>query len=694
VDNDNLLRLITIFDASEEAESYINTLRKAGFIVRDMRIEDMEDFLNGIEENPIDLILCKDKTSDITAKQALMALSQMGRDIPLIAITSRNSESTAVDIMQAGARDAMAEDQLKRLVLSVKREIKSLEERRAGRQAEQMLHETEKRARSLIDSSRDAIAYVHDGMHIYANNAYLNMFGYEEQDDIQGIPIMDMVGSKDHSKLKEFLRGYSRGQTADSTLDVHGQHTEGRTFKITMEFSPASMEGESCTQIIIRDQSLSKELEQKINVMSQQDLLTGLYNSKYLYEQLDSVIAAAIEGKTRGALFYITLDKYDEVKAERGISSADMLLTEVAGMLKDKVSDKGLLARFAGPVFTFLVRKIDIKKAEHLAATFCRLINDHICDLGETSITTTASIGICPINDTTVHSDEAIKRAEKGCLQASSDGGNKYNTYNPALEDMEEHEQISHWASEIKQALQNNMFKLVFQPIVSLHGEPGAHYEVLVRMLNQDKEEISPGEFIPAAEQAELMNFIDRWVVINSLMLLAKKQQDKDFTRFFIKLSGSTLNDEEFLPWLSERIKSSKVNPDNIVFEISEDVALNFLKPAKQMVKGLRELNCRTAIENFGIEQNTFQSLKHIDVNYIKVHMSLITNLPQSIEHQEKVKSIAEHAGSKNIQTIAAFVEDANSLAVLWQCSVNFIQGHFLQQPDAELNYDFDEAGH
>ncbi|MDH5444848.1 MAG: EAL domain-containing protein [Gammaproteobacteria bacterium] len=693
MDSDKLLRLLTIFESSEEAEAYINILRKAGHIVRDMSVDNEEDMLTTLDDNPVDLILGKLNSPGLSARQAIDVINNSGRDIPFIAVIPAGSpENKQNEILKHGARDTIPENHAERLKHVIKRELSDLKDRRAHRRCEQMLHETEKRARALIDSSRDAIAYVHDGMHIYANNAYLNMFGYEDQDDIQGLPIMDMVSSEDHSTLKEFLRSYTKGNVMASTLDVHGQHVAGKQFKITMEFSPASMEGEACTQIIIRDQTMSKELEQKLSAMTQQDLLTGLYNRNFFIEQLDMLIARAIEGRTRGALLFITLDKYDELKETDGISTADMLLTEVAGMLQSRISEIGIIARYAGPVFVLLIDDVDTRKASNIAASLCKLIHEHICEIGEQSITTSASIGISLINETATHADECIKRAEKGCQQAQKDGGNRNHLYNPAIEDMAEHEQVSHWGQKIKQALKTNHFKLVFQPIVSLHGEPGAHYEVLVRMLDDENEEIAPREFIPAAEQMHMMNFIDRWVIMNTLMLLSQKQQAGEQTRFFVKLSASSLCDEEFLGWFRERLHASKIDPNNIVLEISEETALNYLKQAKQVINGLRELNCRTSLENFGVEQNTFQSLKHISVNYIKVHMDLIINLPQSMENQEKVKSIAEEASSRNIQTIAAFVEDANSLAVLWQCSVNFIQGHFLQQPGTELNYDFEEA--
>ena len=188
-----------------------------------------------------------------------------------------------------------------------------------------------------------------------------------------------------------------------------------------------------------------------------------------------------------------------------------------------------------------------------------------------------------------------------------------------------------------------------------------------------------------------LINYVDRWIIAHVFMLLAERMKHGSSTRFFIKLSAGSLTDLEFLPWVTERIKSLRLDADSIVFTLNEATALNYLKQAKVTLQGLRSINCRVGLENFGTEQNTFQSLKHLDVNYLKIDSSLALNLKDSIEAQEKLKEIAEEANEKGIMAIAAFVEDANSMALLWQSSVAFIQGHFLQQPDSELKYDFDE---
>ena len=688
--SDNVLKLLTLFDASEEAEALLNVLRNAGMVVRDTRVEDEEDMSAALEENTFDMILTRYELPLINARQVLEFTTRLGRDLPVVVVMPDNGNQSCAEIMQMGARDCVPLGQPDRLRYVIQREFEDLQNRRALRRAEKMLHETEKRARALIDSSRDAIAYVHEGMHIYANKAYLDTFGYEDIEDVEGMPIMDMVTAEDSPKLKEFLKNYSKGNIEDQSLDIAAKNSEGEAFDITMEFSPASMDGEACTQIIIRSQEASKELEQKLNALSKQDLLTGLYNRTYLIEQLDLLISRAMDGSVQGALLFILLDRYDEIKQAHGIAGSDLLLTDIATLLKEKVGHLGVLAHFEGPGYALLIPKIDAKKAEQVAAGICKLINDHISDIGEKTATTTASVGISLVNETTKRASDTISHAERGSQLAHKEGGNRFNLYNPAIEDLEENEQLTMRAAQIKAALKANRFQLVFQPVVSLHGEPGEHYEVLVRMVDENKQLVMPEDFLPAAEKTDLTMYIDRWVIARAIMVLAERHKEGLKSRLFIKLSAGSLCDEGFLPWLAERFKSSRVDAESLIFEINEETGLNFMKQARHVVEGIKQLHARAALEGFGLEQNTFQSLKHLDVDYVKIHGDLIRNLATNVENQEKVKAIAETAGGQGKQSIAAFVEDANSLAVLWQCSVDFIQGHFLQQPATELSYDFE----
>jgi len=692
VSDRELLRVLTVFDIPEEAEQLVNVLRNAGQIVRDIRAEDDEDMEAAISENPIDIILAKKTLPNFSAKQALDVVEKSGRDIPLVVMLPAADNTLPLEELHAGARDAVSLEQHELLNHVVKREVENLKNRKTSRRNENMLHEAEKRARLLIDHSRDAISYVHDGMHIYANQAYLDIFGLAELEDVEGTPILDMVSSEDHSILKEFLRNYAKGQAHDDKLDVKAKHAKGHSFSMNMEFSPASMEGEVCTQIIIRDQSDSKQLEQQLDVLSKQDVLTGLYNRSYFLEKVEKLIAQSVVGKVQGSMLYIELDKFENTHHDLGIANADKLLAHVAGILKSKLNKLGLLARLEGPVFTLLLSKSNLQQAEEVATGIIKLIHDNPATIGDKVITSTVSIGVTHINETISNLQECITRGEKGCGLAKKQGGNQYGIFNPSVNDLAEKDQASHWSHQIKEALRNNQFKLLFQPVVSLHGISGAHYEVLIRMLDENGEEVPPNVFIEAAGRADLTKFIDRWVIANTFKLLSERNSQGLLTRFFIKVSPGSITDAEFIPWISERIKSLELDTASLIFQFDEESALNHLAQTRVIVDSFKALNCRTALENFGLEENTFKSMNELPVDFIKIHADIISNLAQSIEHQERVKEIADNARERNMQTIAAFVEDANSLAVLWQCSVDFIQGHFLQQPQSELNYEFESA--
>jgi EAL domain-containing protein (putative c-di-GMP-specific phosphodiesterase class I) len=241
----------------------------------------------------------------------------------------------------------------------------------------------------------------------------------------------------------------------------------------------------------------------------------------------------------------------------------------------------------------------------------------------------------------------------------------------------------------IGDALEQNQFKLLFQPIVSLQGETTEKYEVFLRMLNDEEEYIMPAQFLPIAEQTGQIAQVDRWVIKHAVQTLAEHRSKGAETQFFIKVSAATLQDEELVQHISKCIKEARLPGDALIFEIAEKHASQYLKHAKAFIKTLKELHCKSALEHFGASSNSFQLLKHLPVDYLKIDGSLMDNLASDSSSQDTVKSILDTAHSMEKQCIAELVQDAHSLAVLWQSGINFIQGNFLQEPTETLCYDF-----
>ena len=687
-----ILRLIIIEESQNDAEAIANVLRNAGQALRFMYIEDQEDLDEGLDQQLPDLILCSQGLESLTLEQVLETLNVRKLNTPVIMIGDVADEAQIIEALRAGATDLVSFDRPEHLQLVVAREKKNLEMKTSLTFFQSGYKESEKRCRALLDSSRDAIAYVHDGMHIYANKSYLEMFGFDDMEEIEGTPIMDMVDGEDHGTFKEFLRTYGKDNNDKDKLEVKCVSAKG-PFKAQMEFTPASIDNEPCTQIIIRDQSLGDaELQKKLKFLSKQDVLTGLYNRQYFMEELEVAVNNARAGSGNASLMYILMDNFKAVKESVGLGASDLVVSDIAKLLKGKIGDQGQAARFGDNSFTVLLNSSDTNTAQSLADSLRHSVEEHIIDVEGRSVTITVSIGISLITDTAPDAQEILSRSDLACEVARSSGGNRVHLHNPVADEQVGREREQAWNHLIKEALSEDRFHLVYQPIVSLQGETDEKYEVLLRMRDSEGEDILPGQFLPVANQTGQIAEIDRWVIQTAIGILAERRRGGKNTVFFIKVSGPTLDDHELPLWINERLKESRLPSDALVFEIAENDASSHLKSAKAFVQSLSALHCKTSIEHFGSSPNSFQLLKHLTVDYLKIDGKFIHNLMSDNDNQAMVKSIVEMARSMNKVCIAEFVEDASSLTVLFQYGIEYIQGYFLQEPSAGLTYDFSEG--
>jgi len=690
--NDKVVRLLVVEESLNEAEALNSVLRNAGYVVRPGHAPDLEALAEGLGRQHPDLILCAVDLGEPTLAEVIRAVEERGHRIPVIAVGDEYNGRAVVEALEAGAADYVSRENPDHLRLVVARELANVAERRAHARCEQAWRESEKRCHALLDSSRDAIAYVHEGMHIYANPAYLEMFGFADLEELEGIPILDMVAPEDHERFKEFFRAYSKGEAESDELEVKGIKPDGSTFPARMIFAPASVEGEPCTQIIIRRQTSEAELEQKLKYLSKQDLLTGLYNRQYFLEELEQEVNAVLGGGDPGAVLYVEVDNFKAIKESVGIAGSDLVLADVATLIRQATAETAVAARFGDHVFTVLARGCDAEAAQAMAERIRQAVEEHISDVGGQSVATTASIGIALVTERVPSAQEVLGYAELAAEVARTAGGNRVHLHNPVADEQAGRERDSYWQERLRAALEgrSEALRLFFQPIVSLHGDSGEKYEVLLRMLDEESGQlVLPSQFLPSARRANLMPEIDRWVTRRAIEVIAERKRQGHDTMLFVKLSGETVADPDFLPWLVEQLKRTRVHGDSLVFEVAESEAVTRLKETKQLAKGLKELHCGFTLDHFGSGLNSFHLLKHLPADYLKIDGSFIHNLASSQENQQVVKSIAEMAQSMGRLTIAEYVEDANSLAILWQCGVNYIQGHFLQEPDETLSFDF-----
>lgn len=676
------IRLLILEDSQNEAERLVSLFRNAGQATRVHRLTSSEDLADVLQQT-WDLLINAPTSANLDPSEAIGAIRRQAKDIPVIQLIDGNDTDAITEALTLGAQGALPQGEDEWLILVASRELANLEERRARRSAELALREAEKRCQLLLESSVDAIAYVHDGMHIYANRAYLELFGYEDVEELEGMPMIDLIASCDQGEFKSFLKNYQSLQ-GSAELACGGIRADGSNFKARMHFSPASYDGEPCIQAVIRAESDNAELE-KLREISSQDLVTGLYNRNHFLESLDGAVERAVNAGKSSSLAYLRIDRFASLQAEIGLGDSDRLLAELAQLLRAQFPEKAELARFGDDAFAVLMPEATPKQLEQPLAELLRKVEGHLFDVGGRTVQTSLSIGIAALDEQTAKARDVIDRAHR-CAEELTDG-NALRTYDPARE-LAAAASRGNVLAMLQQALEKNSFRLLFQPIISLRGDSHEHYEVLLRLLDPEGTEVPPGEFLDAAKEAGLATKIDRWVLLNSIKLLAEHRNKGHSTRLMVHLSSASLQDPSLLGWLGVALKASKLPPDSLVFQLDEHDAVAYLRQAKALTQGLTGLGCRVALNQFGCVLNPLNTLKHLNADFVKIDGSYTQDLSRQ-ENQEALKQLLEQLHEQAKQTIVPFVDSATVLATLWQAGVGYIQGQYLQGPSQSMDYNF-----
>ncbi|MBA4243278.1 EAL domain-containing protein [Ectopseudomonas hydrolytica] len=677
------IRLLILEDSQNEAERLVSLFRNAGHATRVHRLTSSEDLAETLQQT-WDLLICAPSSEQLDPSEAISAIRRQAKDIPVVQLVDGNDSESITEALLFGAQDALPQGEDERLVLVAKRELANLEERRARRAAEVALREAEKRCQLLLESSVDAITYVHDGMHIYANRAYLELFGYEDGEELEGMPMIDLIASADQGAFKDFLKNYQSAE-GNAELNCQGVRADGSSFPAQMSFSPATYDGEPCIQVVIRAETSNAELEEKLREISSQDLVTGLFNRSHFLELMDGAAERAVSTGQPSTLAYIRVDRYASLQGEIGLAGIDLLLTDLAGLLRAHFPADTQLARFGDDVFSALLPGQTPEQCQASLAALLKKVEGHLFDVSGRTAQTTLSVGVAGLSEKTAKAQEVVERAHRCADELTN--GNAIKLFNPA-DELAAAASRGNLLAMVQQALENNSFRLLFQPIISLRGDANEHYEVLLRLLSPQGEEVPPMEFLAAAKEAGLGEKIDRWVILNSIKLLADHRTKGHNTRLFVHLSSASLQDQTLLPWLSVALKAARLPSDALVFQFSEPDAIAYLKQAKALTQGLAELHCKVALSQFGCALNPFNTLKHLHVDFVKIDGSFSQDLGNA-DNQEALKTLLSSLHAQAKLTIVPFVESASVLATLWQAGVNFIQGYYLQGPSQSMDYDF-----
>ena len=678
----DVIKLLLVEDSVEDAERMTCYPRNAGIAVRATQVRNMDELEAHLQAQTPDLILAG---AAIAIADVVQAANRGGKDIGVIAIQSELNGDTLDEVFRHGVTAAATPQHADLFVRVIQREFASLNMRRSVRRLESSLAESERRCDSLLESARDPIAYVHEGAHVRANHAWLDTFGYADFEELQGVSVLDLIAPEATGEFKTLLKNLARGEKPPPSLPIKARNADGATFDTVMEFSSASVAGEPCQQIVLRPQHADPELAQQIDTLRTKDLVTDLYNRQHGLAELDQMVATAASGAPNQILLLLEADNFREHLDEIGLGNTDLLLGDMANLLRRNLeSIEHTAFRFGDQTFGVLSPTLSIEAARDLAQQLCGIFAEHEFEVGKQRVNLLVSIAGVLIGEKNANSAAVLNQVGITLRELQQQGGNQSSIHDPGVRDAAQLAEAQQLRERVEAAVEHKRFALYTQPIISLHGVEGEFLEILVRLVD-DKGEVPPSAFFPIAEEAGLVAAIDRIVIEGTIKTLAERDKAGRHSTFFVKLTMPSLTDATLLPWLAQQIKAARVRGDALIFEVPESKVVTQLKAARTFVAAAKQMHCGFAFEQFGAGVNSFHLLKHIDADYLKIDRSYMSNLPKDKEHQEFVRQFCEQAHNAGKIVIAEFVEDAASMSILFTCGVNFVQGNYLNEPEKIL---------
>ncbi len=662
----------------DHVESINSTLRRAGHAVHCTWLPDSTDLGDAlIQINPELLVVFADeRLLPLEAIAELRARSQP--PVPVILVSHEVTEITTTAGLRAGAQDIVSLAHPERLQLVCSRELRAFRLERALNQTVSSAREYQRALAAFMEGSADAIAQVQEGIVVDANPAWLELFGYADADAVRGQPVMDFFDRESHAALKGGLSACATGKWADHPLRVSAQLADGSLLPLEMVLAQGEFGDETVVNFCVparrRDHA---DMEKRLTEAVRRDATTGLLHRSYLIEDLRARLSQPVRGGVR-YLALIRPDRMDNVVAQLGPLDAEEFIAQLAAIARDEAAPDDLCGRFTGASFLFLVARGTVKDVEAWAENLVAKISAQIYRSGARTLTATVSIGLGIVPSKVEDPTGPLNDARNALRLAREQGGNAVRLLDHVDNDARLESEDKVWVHQIKTALMENRFRLVQQPVASLLGEDKGMFDVLVRMLDEAGKEVLPSEFIPAAERNDLMKNIDRWVIGAATSFCAARKPGA----IFVRLSRDTVEDPTLPQWLTAQLRGNRFEPGRLCFQVTQEVADQYLLQTQSLREQLGRQGFKFAIEHFGAGNDPRVLVEHVRPDFVKVEGSLMQGLAGNPALQTKVKHLILLAKAVGAQTIAERVEDANTMAVLWQLGIEFVQGYFIHKPE------------
>ena len=431
------------------------------------------------------------------------------------------------------------------------------------------------------------------------------------------------------------------------------------------------------------DLTARKHAETNLAWLADNDPLTELLNRRGFQLEFDKILKQVKRRGNHGAIIFLDIDQFKTVNDTSGHPAGDWLLCDIAQQLKEAIRDVDTLARIGGDEFAIIIEDAGEKEAIAVAEKLCSLIGGAEVVLNNRIYRITISIGIAlfPNHGTTV--DELMANVDLAMYKAKSAFNARSNWYiysTDAPDRKELHERVD-WKARIQKALDEKRYVLYYQPIIDLSNYGISHYEALVRMLDEEGKIVPPGMFIPVAEKTGLIYEIDQLVLNQAISELKTFHERGEKIKIAVNLSATAISKMDFIDNLEQLVSEHNVDRSCLIFELTETSAVEDIVTTANVIGACRKLGFKFALDDFGAGFASWFYLRQLPVDFVKIDGSFVRNLAHSEEDRLFVKAINEVAKGLGKETIAEFVENAESLELLKQMGVDYAQGYFVGKP-------------
>ena len=491
-----------------------------------------------------------------------------------------------------------------------------------------------------------------------------------------------------HLRISGLMRELER---KNASLEEARDELERRVAERTQELRLANAK-------LTQEISERRQAEDQLNFLARHDYLTRLLNRTAFEEALSVLLSRLAPGGLEHSLLYLDLDQFKVVNDTAGHMAGDELLRQIGDLLRRTLAPQDIVARLGGDDFAALVHGADAEEGKEVAERLRRAVGDYRFTWRGQTYVVRVSIGMVAVNSQAASVERLLSLADTACYAAKEQGRDQVQIYDEAHTQLQSRQAQMQLAPRITRALESDRFVLFRQDIRSLHNaESGEHYEVLIRMSDGRAENGSPAggasrepvqtftppaQFLPSAERFGLMPQIDRWVVRRLFRFYANHPEHLlRLSCCSINLSGLTLGDPSFAPFLEEALKEFAVPGERLCFEITETAAITDLAATLRFMHAFKRLGCRFALDDFGSGVSSYAYLKTLPVDYVKIDGAFVKDMADDAIDRAMVKSINEVAHVMGYRTIAEYVETDAILSLLRDQGIDYAQGYVIDRP-------------